>query len=169
MGNCLQSPTSDDISLLRGSDGNPDTNDASDLDSPPPYNQEQVLFLVNLLIAQLENAKFFHWKFIFSKQESLAPTSHGGPPSPLRPPNSSAPAPMLPHPPHSSAPRSGHHHHRDHSSRDQASFLGKCFHQVSFPRKKSHGSVIWIRIISSKSVKDGAQTRYYQKSLFRRR
>ena len=42
MGNCLQSPTSDDISLLRGSDGNPDTNDASDLDSPPPYNQEQV-------------------------------------------------------------------------------------------------------------------------------
>ena len=43
MGNCLQSPTSDDISLLRGSDGNPDTNDASDLDSPPPYNQEQVI------------------------------------------------------------------------------------------------------------------------------
>ena len=59
MGNCLQSPTSDDISLLRGSDGNPDTNDASDLDSPPPYNQEQVFSLVNLLIAQLENAKFF--------------------------------------------------------------------------------------------------------------
>jgi len=98
MGNCLQSPTSDDISLLRGSDGNPDTNDASDLDSPPPYNQEQ---------------------------ESLAPTSHGGPPSPIRAANNVAPAPMLPQPPHSSSTRSSHHHnHRDHHGRDQASFLG---------------------------------------------
>jgi len=102
MGNCLQSPTSDDISLLRGSDGNPDTNDASDLDSPPPYNQEQ---------------------------ESLAPTSHGGPPSPLRASNIAAPAPMLPHPSHSNPSRSGHHHHhhhhRDHHHhREQASFLG---------------------------------------------
>ena len=113
--------------------------------------------LGQLAYCATRKCEVFHWKFIFSKQESLAPTSHGGPPSPLRPPNSSAPAPMLPHPPHSSAPRSGHHHHRDHSSRDQASFLGKCFHQVSFPRKKSHGSVIWIRIIRSKSVKDGAE------------
>lgn len=108
MGNCLQTPTSDDISLLRGSDGNPDNNDPSDLDSPPPYNQEQ---------------------------ESLAPTSHGGPPSPLRPSNATShgntPAPLLPHPNHhSTSTRSSghhhhhHHHHRDSHQRDPTSYLG---------------------------------------------
>ena len=57
MGNCLQSPTSDDISLLRGSDGNPDTNDASDLDSPPPYNQEQVTITLETRVLKKEEAR----------------------------------------------------------------------------------------------------------------
>ena len=41
MGNCLKTPTADDISLLRGSDSQ-DGSDISNLGPPPPY---QVRFL----------------------------------------------------------------------------------------------------------------------------
>jgi len=103
MGNCLQTPTSDDISLLRGSDGNPDNADPTELDSPPPYNQEQ---------------------------ETLAHTSHGGPPSPIRTQTTGAtPAPMLPQPPHSSSSRSSHHHRE----REHVAFLGNRNHGVHVP------------------------------------
>jgi hypothetical protein len=38
MGNCLKTPTTDDISLLRGSDSQSDSHhDTSDLGPPPPY------------------------------------------------------------------------------------------------------------------------------------
>ena len=37
MGNCLKTPTADDISLLRGSDSPTEGNDSSSLGPPPPY------------------------------------------------------------------------------------------------------------------------------------
>ncbi|CAH1775285.1 unnamed protein product [Owenia fusiformis] len=39
MGNCLKSPTNDDISLLRGNEGHSEPPDSSGLGPPPPYQE----------------------------------------------------------------------------------------------------------------------------------
>ncbi|XP_064626282.1 RING finger protein 11-like [Lineus longissimus] len=45
MGNCLKTPTTDDISLLRGSDSQSDSHhDTSDLGPPPPYQESVPIY-----------------------------------------------------------------------------------------------------------------------------
>lgn len=55
MGNCLSSPTADDISLLRGSDSPTEGNDSSSLGPPPPY---QVSYQNIMIITRHSRQKY---------------------------------------------------------------------------------------------------------------